>query len=501
MSSPNYKTLEHPRMLFFLSFFNFAIGIGCGVLPNYTLGIELALLFPCIIFIFGWWKYWYFIILSISISLGWWYMWYTDFQTRELSYNILYTETNAFSGNYTVTGKVEKILYTNNLSNTYRLKIDNIANTSPKYLHTLSDSDIGIFLEIPKNIHINTGDTIEYRWKILPVIDFPLKWFAGYAWYHRIYWKSIVPIFKRITINELSSIDRLQLWAKTILFRGFPENVAGIILGMTIGNIDLLTTETKKAFTNAGITHILVVSGSNIAFVIIILTGILRYIPIRRLMRTSIIIFFVLFYGTLVWWDVPVIRAVAMWLITYIALEWGKRVSSIAVLFFVGWCIMVYSPLALIYDAGFGLSFAGTLGILLFHQSIWNRLKFRYIPKFVRDIVSVTIAASIGSMVAIIYHFGNIPLYTLVSNILISGVLGWILFSSVFYLFLALFGWWILYIWGWTIYLPTIYIMWIGDFFGNGYTYTLDERITEPIALFLIGIMMTIVFWIEKEKS
>lgn len=130
-------------------------------------------------------------------------------------------------------------------------------------------------------------------------------------------------------------------------------------------------------------------------------------------MRTSIIIFFVLFYGTLVWWDVPVIRAVAMWLITYIALEWGKRVSSIAVLFFVGWCIMVYSPLALIYDAGFGLSFAGTLGILLFHQSIWNKLKFRYIPKFVRDIVSVTIAASIGSMLAIIYHFGNIPLFIL----------------------------------------------------------------------------------------
>jgi len=43
--------------------------------------------------------------------------------------------------------------------------------------------------------------------------------------------------------------------------------------------------------------------------------------------------------------------------------------------------------------------------------------------------------------------------------------------------------------------------MWIGDFFGNGYVYMLDERITEPIALFLIGIMMTIVFWIEKEKS
>ena len=90
---------------------------------------------------------------------------------------------------------------------------------------------------------------------------------------------------------------------------------------MTIGNIELLTNETKKAFTNAGITHILVVSGSNIAFVIVILTGILRYMPIGRIIRTMIVIIFVLGYGSLVGWDMPVVRAVSMGIITYIALE------------------------------------------------------------------------------------------------------------------------------------------------------------------------------------
>jgi competence protein ComEC len=95
-------------------------------------------------------------------------------------------------------------------------------------------------------------------------------------------------------------VEQLQDWAKAVLFRGFPEDIAGIILGMTIGNIELLTTETKKSFTNAGITHILVVSGSNIAFVIIILSGILRYIPIRRIIQSSIVILFVILYGTLV---------------------------------------------------------------------------------------------------------------------------------------------------------------------------------------------------------
>lgn len=501
MSPSDYKTLEHPRMLFFLSFFGFTIGISCGVLSNVILGIELTLLFACLLLLLGWWKHWYIVILIIAISLGGWYMWHADFVSRELSYNILLQETNSFSGKYTIRWKVENILYTNNLSSTYRLKIDSIANTSPLNSGSLAEENVGIFLEVPNNLHINSGDIIEYQWKITKVIDTSLSGFAGYAWYHRVYWKSSVPLFSRIHKNDPGYVEQLQHWAKAVLFRGFPEDIAGIILGMTIGNIELLTTETKKSFTNAGITHILVVSGSNIAFVIIILSGILRYIPIRRVIQSSIVILFVILYGTLVWWDTPVIRAVAMWLITYMALEWGKRASSIAILFLVWWGILLSSPLALIYDAGFGLSFAGTLGILLFHKYIWSRIKHQYIPKFVVDIISVTIAASIGSMVAIIYHFGTIPLNTIFSNILISGVLGWVLFSSVLYLLFALIWWWLIYIWWWTIYLPTAYIMWIGNFFGNGYTLTLDENIAHPLALCLIGSMMTLVFFIERVKS
>jgi hypothetical protein len=43
--------------------------------------------------------------------------------------------------------------------------------------------------------------------------------------------------------------------------------------------------------------------------------------------------------------------------------------------------------------------------------------------------------------------------------------------------------------------------MWIGNFFGNGYTLTLDENIAHPLALCLIGSMMTLVFFIERVKS
>lgn len=487
-------------MLFFLSFFCFTIGIVCGINPNISLWIELSLFFSLIIIFFGGWKRLYIVTLSVSVTLFGWYLWHSDYHSREIELSLLSQETMWFSGTYTVTGKVEKLLYTTDLSNTYRLHIDKIDNISTKKTKNLEDKNIGILFEIPKNLHISVGDTIEYTGKITDVIKYPLSWFSSYSWYNRAYWKSTVPIFQRLIKSNPNILYSIQLWSKWVIFRGFPENIAGIILWMTIWNIELLSSETKKYFTNAGITHILVVSGSNIAFVIIILTGMLRYIPIWRWLRMGVVVIFVIIYGSLVGWDMPVIRAVAMGLITYMAIEGWKKASSIAILFAVGFWILIYSPLALLYDAWFWLSFSGTLGILLFHSPIQSLITKKYIPKFLVDIVSVTIAASIGSMIAIIYHFGTIPVYTLFSNILISGVLGWILFSSILYLIFALIGWWILYLWWWTIYIPTAYIMWVGSFFGNNYTYTLDENWTEPISLFCIGIIISVVFMMEKVK-
>jgi ComEC/Rec2-related protein len=488
---------SHPRILFFAGFFVFALGIACGNILDIRLALLISLagaLFLAFLSYSVWrWQ----ILLLISLSFCGWYMGHQDLSVRQREWQILQDTTQNFSGSYTVRWTVDHLMYTSDLRSTYRLQIATIANrsTPPK---SLSWSNIGILIEVPNNLHIHIGDIIEFTGKIHPLISFPIDGFSGYSWYHRVYGKGIVPVFRRITLAPDSLLDRVQSWSQWVIWKGFPEDMAGIILGMTIGNIELLSSEVKKSFTNAGITHILVVSGSNIAFVIVLLTGILRYTPIERKWRITIITIFVILYGSLVWWDMPVIRAVAMGLITYMAMEGWQRTSSTALLFLVGWCILLYSPLALIYDAGFGLSFAGTLGILLFQWSMRDMLKNRYTPSWIIDIVGVTIAASIGSIVAIIYHFGTIPLYTLISNILISGLLGWILLSSVIYLAGSILGIWFSYIWWWTIYIPTKFVMWVGSVFWANSTYVLPDVLSEPLA---VGLMMFFILYIlETER-
>jgi len=355
-------------------------------------------------------------------------------------------------------------------------------------------------VEIPKNLHLNRGDTIESKIKIQSLIDFPLSGFSRYSWYQKSYGKSSIATFKRISETTPTKQVIIHESLEKIVSKWFPENVTGIILGMTIGNIEYLSSNIKQHFTNSGITHILVVSGSNIAFLIVILTAILRYIPIHKYLKITTIVSIIIGYGYIVWWDVPVIRAIIMGLITYIAIEWSRKTSSVAILCFVGYIILVSSPLALLYDAGFALSFSATLSILLFYKKILPLCQQLHLPIFLSEIISISIAASIWSTIAVIYHFGNIPIWWILSNILIWGFLGWILLSSMIYFIIAPLSIWIAYIWWWTIHLPIVYIIEVGTTLWKNRGYSIPEDIGFPLSIFLMLIFFSYTIFSEYKR-
>lgn len=70
---------------------------------------------------------------------------------------------------------------------------------------------------------------------------------------------------------------------------------------------------------------------------------------------------YVLMVGT----DPPVLRALFMGSISLLALTYGERVDALRILLCTAIVLVIISPLSLIYDAGFQLSFLATLGILV----------------------------------------------------------------------------------------------------------------------------------------
>jgi hypothetical protein len=74
-------------------------------------------------------------------------------------------------------------------------------------------------------------------------------------------------------------------------------------------------------------------------------------------MKYILIFGFLGLYGSLVGWDIPVIRATVMGIIIYFGITNGWKINSIALLFGIAVILSFFSPLSLLYDASFGLSF------------------------------------------------------------------------------------------------------------------------------------------------
>jgi competence protein ComEC len=126
-----------------------------------------------------------------------------------------------------------------------------------------------------------------------------------------------------------------------------------------------------------------------------------------------------------------------MGLLAFFAIEYRSRVSSLAILFLIGDLFLIFSPLSLIYDPAFGLSFAATMSIILYYTPLIQRLRHSHVPNIGASILAITLSASLGTLPIVIYHFGSISLGFLFANIAIAWIVGWILFMSVWYILLS----------------------------------------------------------------
>jgi competence protein ComEC len=152
--------------------------------------------------------------------------------------------------------------------------------------------------------------------------------------------------------------------------------------------------------------------------------------------------------------------------------------------------LTVIEPLSPLYDAGFWLSFGATLGIVLFQNHtkwLFTRLK---VPEMVSSVLALTVWASLWSLPILIFHFWNITVNTVLTNVLISWFVGWILFSGSIFWILSLLWFpflkmaWIL------VYIPTKIIITLSKLLSNGIVLHFSVSSQIWISCFLLGVML-----------
>lgn len=234
-------------------------------------------------------------------------------------------------------------------------------------------------------------------------------------------------------VSEASASDVLPLTLSPLLLRDklldalFPnrssENQAeAIIAAMLLGDKSLLTKETKDEYSAAGASHILALSGMHISILLTILSIFLR--PFGRKIAIIIQLFFVWSFAFLVGMPVSIIRVALMFSLLIITHSQGRAAYSLNTLAVAAFITLLFSPQSL-YDVGFQLSFAAVFFILLITKNIMESInkRRRYTKSFwiyIVNILLVSLSAQLGTLPLILYHFGQFPVYFLLTNILIG---------------------------------------------------------------------------------
>ncbi len=185
--------------------------------------------------------------------------------------------------------------------------------------------------------------------------------------------------------------------------------------GMLFGD-DSMSQELVATFRASGISHIVVLSGFNIAILISFVLLVLLFVPLflRVIFASVFVILFVLMVGA----EASVVRATSMSFIGLLALVIGRGYVARQALLLSLIAITFYEPIHLLHDVSLHLSFLATAGIVYMSDVIHEMLN-KIQSKSYKEILTTTLAAYLATLPYVMYTFGTVSLYALLTNIIV----------------------------------------------------------------------------------
>jgi competence protein ComEC len=197
--------------------------------------------------------------------------------------------------------------------------------------------------------------------------------------------------------------------------RTFPPKEAGLLLGLLLGDDSRLDPGLERDFRAAGLSHLLVVSGGNVAMV---LAPVLAAAALLRLPRwPKFVVGFgaVAFFTILTGAEPSVLRAGVMASLALVGVLAGRPRTTASILSAAVLGLLVLDPW-LVWSVGFQLSVTATAGMVAIASPIAQRLG-RFLPGPIATAAGATLSAQLGVTPILLHHFHEVPLVTLPANL------------------------------------------------------------------------------------
>jgi competence protein ComEC len=195
----------------------------------------------------------------------------------------------------------------------------------------------------------------------------------------------------------------------------FPEREAGLLMGLSLGDDSELDPGVERDFKATGLTHLLVVSGGNVAMVLGPVLALVTMLGVPRPAQVAIGVFTVAFIVVLTGAEPSVMRAGAMTSLALVGLLLGRARSTAVVLSGAVLVLLILQPV-LVRSIGFQLSVTATAGMVAMAAPLGERLT-RFVPAPVAAAAGTTFAAQLGVTPVLLFHFHDVPGVTLIANV------------------------------------------------------------------------------------
>ncbi len=207
--------------------------------------------------------------------------------------------------------------------------------------------------------------------------------------------------------------------AGEMLTRVLPEPEAGLAAGILIGLRDRVDRAVAADFTTAGVSHVVAISGWNIAIVAAAVGAMAGRLGRRR--RAVIIALAVVAYIVFAGASPSVLRAGAMAGVVLLARESGRSGRAAAALGMAAFLLLLAEP-ALVHDAGFQLSTLATAGLVAWATPLTgrlDRLTRGRLPRWLAESLGVSLAAQAATLPIVLASFGRLAVISPAVNLLV----------------------------------------------------------------------------------
>ena len=285
----------------------------------------------------------------------------------------------------------------------------------------------------------------------------------------------------------------------------FSKGTKSIINALLLGQKQQIDSETLNDYKNAGVVHILAISGLHIGIIygfFNLIFGFLNRFKHGKTIKLVVIVLLLWNFALISGMSASITRSVTMF--SFIALgtflnRKNFTFNAVGSSFLI---LLIYNPLYL-FDVGFQLSYAAVTSILLF-QPFYKKFYFskNKILVYITDLFLVSMAAQLGVLPFMMLYFKQFPTLFLLANFVVIPFATVILMLGIITLFL-----------NFTFQSASIYVGKIISFLVetmNSYIHWLSGfenyiikniTFTPFLALVLYSLILSIIYWIYKPKN